>query len=224
MTLSVCGIGWLSKKGYGCVRLGFDHQFTEGEDIKSLVKLGIFSQPFKNFGRLDGMSRMTVSAVALTLKDAGIGYSPAMKQGIGIIGTGCQGSLQSDIDYFRDFAENGRTLSRANLFIYTLPSSAMGEAAIHCGLTGPLLYASGLDETLDMFLDMATEMVVAGEAEQMLVGTVAGDEALYLLIDGKQGSGALCSLSEARLIIASTDTLQEILHKFSLLAVKKGVA
>lgn len=224
MTLSVRGIGWLTKAGYGSVRRGLRHQFAEGEGVKNLAKLGIFSQPFKNFARLDELSRMTVSAVALALNDAGIDYSDAGKQGIGIIGTGSQGSLQSDIDYFRDFVENGRTLSRANLFIYTLPSSAMGEAAIHFGLTGPLLYGTGLDDSLAAFLDMAAEMIVAGEAEQMLVGIVAGADALYLVIDGRPGQEAFCSLSEARSVVASSDGIDTILHTFSLLAVKKGIA
>jgi 3-oxoacyl-[acyl-carrier-protein] synthase II len=224
MTISVRGIGWLTKAGYGSVRLGLHHQYAQGEGIHSLAKLGIFSQPFKNFGRLDGMSRMTVSAVALALQDAGMEYSPASKQDIGIIGTSCEGSLKSDVDYFRDFIENGRTLSRANLFIYTLPSSALGEAAIHFGLIGPLLYATGVDDSLAELLDMATEIVVAREAGRMLVGKIVEEEALYFVIDGKQDECALCSLIEAWTIVESTQDISDILRQFSILKVKKGMA
>jgi 3-oxoacyl-[acyl-carrier-protein] synthase II len=224
MTISVCGIGWLTKEGYGSVRLGLHNQFAQGEGIHSLAKLGIFSQPFKNYGRLDGMSRMTVSAVALALQDAGIEYSPASKQDIGIIGTSCEGSLKSDVDYFRDFIDNGRTLSRANLFIYTLPSSALGEAAIHFGLIGPLLYATGVDDSFAEFLDMAAEIVVAREAGRMLTGTIVGEEALYFVIDSKQDDSALCSLIEARSIVESTRDISDILRQLSILKVKKGIA
>jgi 3-oxoacyl-[acyl-carrier-protein] synthase II len=224
MLISVRGIGWLTKTGYGSVRLGADHRFAEGEGVHSLAKRGLFSQQFKNFGRLDGMSRLTVSAVALALQDAGIDYSPAGKQDIGIIGTSREGSLKSDVDYFRDFMDNGRTLSRANLFIYTLPSSAMGEAAIHFGLTGPLLYATGVDDSLEEFLDMAAEMVVTGEVDRMLVGRIMADEALYFVIDGKQDDSALCSLIEAQTIVESTQNISDILRQLSILKVKKGIA
>ena len=87
-------------------------------------------------------------AVALALRDAGIEYSARNKQDTGIIATSGAGSLQSDLDYYADFVKNGRTLSLANLFIYTLPSSPLGEAAIHFGLTGPLLFTSALDAGL----------------------------------------------------------------------------
>lgn len=223
MTISVSGIGWLTKTEYGTVRSGIHHHFAQGEGLHSLAKLGIFSQPFRNFGRLDVMSRMTVSAVALALQDAGLEYSLAGKQDIGILGTSCEGSLKSDVDYFRDFIENGRTLSRANLFIYTLPSSALGEAAIHFGLIGPLLYATGVNDSLAALLDMATEIIVAREAGRMLVGKIVGEDALYLVIESKQENGALCSLSEARSIVESTQDISGILRQLSNLKVKKGI-
>jgi 3-oxoacyl-[acyl-carrier-protein] synthase II len=224
MTISVRGIGWLTKTGYGSVRLGSDHRFEEGEGVHSLAKRGLFSQPFKNFGRLDGVSRMTVSAVALALQDAGIEYSPAGKQDIGIIATSRDGSLKSDVDYFRDYIENGRTLSRANLFIYTLPSSAPGEAAIHFGLTGPLLYATGVNDSLAEFLDMAALMVASGEVDRMLVGRTAGDEALYFVIEGKHEGDALCAFNEARQIVETTQDISDILRQLSIPKVKKGIA
>lgn len=223
MTISVRGIGWLTKTGYGSIRTGAQHQFAEGEGVHSMAKLGTFSQPFKNFGRLDRMSRMTVSAVALALQDAGMEYSSANKQDMGIIGTSRAGSLTSDIDYFKDFWENGRTLSRANLFIYTLPSSAMGEAAIHFGLTGPLFYGTSADGSLAGFMDMAVDMVVTRETGGMLVGKIEEEEALYFLVDDTEEDNVLCSLVEARTIVASTQDISDILRQLSILKVKKGI-
>lgn len=225
MTISVSGIGWVTKQGCGSLLLGRDHQFTAEEGVRSLVKLGIFSHPYKNFGRLDGISRITVSAVALALQDAGIEYSPANKQDIGIIAANSEGSLKSDIDYFKDFIDNGRTLSRANLFIYTLPSSAPGEAAIHFGLTGPLLYATGVTDSIVVFLDMAAAMVKAEEVARMLVGTIVAEEALYFVIERhKEESSILCSLDEARSILAATQDISEILCQLSNLKVQKGIS
>jgi 3-oxoacyl-(acyl-carrier-protein) synthase len=200
------------------------NHFAQGEGCHSLAKRGIFSQPFKNFGRLDGVSRLTVSAVALALRDAGIEYSPAGKQDIGIIGTSDEGSLKSDTSYFRDFIENGRTLSRANLFIYTLPSSALGEAAIHFGLIGPLLYGSGVADSFVDFWDMATDMVVTREVDRMLVGKIAGEEALYFVIERSPEDRVFCSLNEARLIVEATQSISDILRQLSELKGKKGSA
>jgi 3-oxoacyl-[acyl-carrier-protein] synthase II len=82
------------------------------------------------------------------MKDAGFSCIPQKKQDIGIVGASDSGSMQSDIDYFKDYLDCGRTLSRGNLFIYTLPSSPLGEAAIHFGLQGPLLYAASAENPL----------------------------------------------------------------------------
>ena len=153
--ITVSGIGWLTNEGYGGVRRRQRLMYDNGEGVNSLPKRGIFSHSFKNFGRLDAISRMTTYAVALAVQDAGIKYLPGLKQDIGIIGTNTEGSLQADLAYFRDYVESGRKLSRGSLFIYTLPSSPVGEAAIHFGFLGPLLYAWGLDNSLVAVLDIA---------------------------------------------------------------------
>ena len=66
---------------WGSAQLPARHlrQFVPGEGVGSLNRMGIFSHPFRNFGRLDGISRMTVSAVALALRDAGVDYSPTLQ-------------------------------------------------------------------------------------------------------------------------------------------------
>ena len=178
MKISVQGTGWLTNKGFGGIASGVCRQFLPGEGAGSFNRMGIFSHPFRNFGRLDGISKMTVSAVALALQDAGVDYSPTLRQDTGIIGTSSEGSRVSDGNYFRDYLDNGRTLSRGNLFIYTLPSSPLGEAAIHFGLVGPLLYAAGNKRALVPVLEMAGEMLSAGETGRVLAG-LAGDEEAY---------------------------------------------
>ncbi len=223
MTISVRGIGWLTKEGYGCVRSDLQHTYEDGEGTHTLLKRDILSHPFKNFARLDTISRMTSFAVSLALQDGGVEYSPKRKQDIGIVGTSAEGSLRSDIEYFRDYLEAGRTLSRGNLFIYTLPSSPLGEAAIHFGLLGPLLYAVAEGDSLALILDAAGEMVLANEATMMLVGMAEPDEAVFFLIaaDGGQGSEALCGLSDARSIVAANPDITEMIRKLSRLDTRK---
>jgi 3-oxoacyl-[acyl-carrier-protein] synthase II len=223
MTISVYGIGWLTKEGYGCIRSELQHAFKAGEDARALPKRDIFSHPFKNFGRLDTISKMTVFGVSLALQDAGIEYSPTGKQDIGIVGTNREGSLRSDIEYFRDYLESGRTLSRGNLFIYTLPSSPIGEAAIHFGLLGPVLYAAGECNGLSDVLDVATEMILAGEAPVMLAGKAEADEALFFVIgrERDQDGSALCDMAEARALVETGSEVAGLVRKFIRMTPRK---
>jgi 3-oxoacyl-[acyl-carrier-protein] synthase II len=224
MSISVLGIGWLTKEGYGCIRSGLQQRYEAGESALSLPKRDIFSHPFKNFGRLDTISKMTVFAVSLALQDAGIEYSPIAKQDIGIVGTNAEGSLRADVEYFRDYVESGRTLSRGNLFIYTLPSSPLGEAAIHFGLLGPVLFAADENNGLSAVLDLANEMVIAGETPVVLAGRAEADEAIYFVIgqDRGQDGPALCDVAEARSFIETGSVGAELVRKFTRKAARKA--
>ncbi len=198
---TVKGIGWIANGECGCIakdeRFGLDGAF-EGP-----APSGIFSHPFKNFGRLDKASRMTALAVALALRDAGIPYAPERKQDVGIIGASREGSLRTDLLYFKDYVDCGRTLARGNLFIYTLPSSPLGEAAIHFGLQGPLLYQTAAAAPLATVIETAEDIIIAGEAERMLAGLVDDEAALYLTLTSEGGRG-VCDARQAR-DIAGTD-------------------
>jgi len=217
MEISVLGIGWLTHAGYGRIRSGLRQAYGSGEGTHSLPKKGILLHPVKNFGRLDAASRLTVAAVSLALQDAGIEHAPAQKQDIGIIGTNDEGSLRSDLEYFRDYVGGGRTLSRGNLFIYTLPSSPVGEAAIHFGLQGPLLYAADERGSLAPVLDTAAEMILCSETPVMLAGKVRDNEAVYLVLAGYAGRAVLCDVSAARSIVETTPDVAGMVQKFSRL-------
>lgn len=219
MTISICGIGWLSRAGYGAIASGRNHNFAHGESLQTTPRNLFFERPVKNFGRFDDVSRLTLIAVSLALQDAAISAAPASKLDMGIIGTSRDGSLQTDLDYFRDYIDNGRTLSRANLFIYTLPSSPLGEAAIHFGLTGPLLYCSALQNPLARSLQLAAGEIASGGAGRMLAGEVARDEGLYFVLSSG-GDEPLCSLAQALGVIESTEGFDEMVEKF--LALKRG--
>jgi 3-oxoacyl-(acyl-carrier-protein) synthase len=224
MTISVLGIGWLTNSEYGCIGLGQQQAYEAGEGINSLSKRGIFSYPFKNFGRLDSISRMTAYAVALALRDAGIDYSPTKKQDIGIIGTNAEGSLRADIAYFRDYVDGGRTLSRGNLFIYTLPSSPIGEAAIHFGFLGPVLYTAGQDASIVNVLDTAEGMILAKETPVLLAGRGEEDEAVFFVLEEQSGRNkpVLCDLADIRSIAATEPGVAGLVRKFSVMAERKG--
>ncbi len=176
--ICIGGLGWINRQGYGCVRRSLE---LSGVPKKEEA----FLHPFNNFGRLDTVSKMTAYAVALALKDAGIKYPLSRKQDIGIIGTNAAGCINSDIRYFKDYLDSGRTLSRGNLFIYTLPSSPLSEAAIHFGLQGPLFYATG--NGMAGILNIAAEMIHMGEAAIVLAGMAEEDAAAYFVLGGSEG-------------------------------------
>ena len=67
-------------------------------------------------------------------------WGDGQKRNIGLMGASEAGCLASNRAYFQDYLGGGRTLARANLFVYTLPSSPLAESAIHFGLMGPMVY------------------------------------------------------------------------------------
>jgi len=219
--IGIYGIGWINKNEYGNIAMKKTTSYEESE-FDGLAKSGIFSFSFKNFGRLDRISKLTCIAVALALKDAGISYTPQKGQDIGIVGSGASGSLQSDIDYFKDYLDCGRTLSRGNLFIYTLPSSPMGEAAIHFGLQGPLLYASAPENPLLTTLTIASEMVLSGETPAILAGMTEDCAAVYFILmkDSVSNKSILCDEKEIRTILNRHMTFEKMIKE--LLTLRKG--
>jgi len=172
----VTGIGWIIEREYGCVRRNLRRVYSDMRSLRAdLQGESLFSYPVKGFGRYDRVSQMTCCVAALAFHDAGISYAQNRKQDIGILGTNSDGCLQSNLDYFNDFVANGRTLGRANYFVYTLPSIPMSEAAIHFQCQGPLLYMTFPKEPVASMLRQADRMILRGESTAMLAVS-AGEE------------------------------------------------
>jgi 3-oxoacyl-[acyl-carrier-protein] synthase II len=222
--IGIRGIGWLTGSDYGAIGRGFRQPFPPGEGVTSLAKTGVVPTPYRNFGRLDPLSRCTIAAVALALDDAGLAAPGGELPATGIAGTARDGSLAADVTYFRDYVENGRTLGRANLFIYTLPTSPQGEAAIQFGLTGPLLYAASSRSPLGSVLELAAALVAGGEAPRMLAGQAGAESALYLLVERADAGVPLCTLAEALAIAASGESVAAMAAQFSALLTRKGAS
>ena len=119
----------------------------------------------------------------------------------------------------------GERFRGANLFIYTLPSSPIGEAAIHFGFLGPVLYAAGDGSALSAVLDMANEMVLAGEAPVMLAGKAEADEAMFFVLRrerGQEGS-VLCDVAEARALVETGSACRGAGTEILTIGGKKGI-
>jgi 3-oxoacyl-(acyl-carrier-protein) synthase len=215
-------MGWTNKEEYVCVRNNLHVGYKDFTTFEGLSKTDIFSYAFKNFGRLDKVSKLVCYAVALALKDAGDSYDCNSKKDMGLVGTNSDGPLKSDIDYFSDYVESGRKLSRGNLFLYTLPSSPLGEAAIHFGLQGPVFYMSSGQASLPEVLRTASEMLMLGETQSVLAGMNTEDEAAYMVLikDPALQQQVLCDVSEALPVIEKRGSLREMAEEF--LKMKKG--
>lgn len=142
------GTGWITQDKYGCQKKKIQQNFADLKSLYSCLQPKIIKYPIANFLRFDTLSKLTTISIALALFDAKITYAQGKKQNIGLVGTNSNGALEANLAFFDDYIANGRTLARGNLFIYTLPSSPLAEAAIHFGLTGKLLYL-GFEENIE---------------------------------------------------------------------------
>lgn len=169
VNIAVKGISWIKQSGYNTDQKKISGNFEKIEELyKKLKDEKIFMFPVKNFSRFDKLSKVTCCLIALALKDAGIKYYQERKQNIGIIGTNKKGCLNSNLAYFKDYLQAGRKLSRGNLFIYTLPSSSLAEAAIHFNLQGELIYVNFLEDQTSSLLSYAAEIFSSQGNKAML--------------------------------------------------------
>ena len=168
MTAQVLGLGWVTAAGLGTGRGAKPFVWSEGE-LPRLTGRTVFPEGHPRFGRMDRLSKIGLAAIAATVRDAeACGFVAKGRTGI-IVGTG-QGCRETDRAYYDTvIPEEGRFAS-PNLFAYTLPTSLLGEAALHFGLTGPtyVLYPAAGDELAG--LEHALDELACGGAEAMLVG------------------------------------------------------
>ena len=164
------GCGWIKEGQCGCKEKDLHWQYADQRLLcAQLLKDAVLAYPVDNFARFDAASKIAVLSVALALHDANIHCAKDKKQDIGILGTSPEGALDSNLAYFRDYVGAGRKLGRGNLFIYTLPSSPLAEAAIVFGLQGPIVYMRNLEKPEEDLLAQAELMVENKEAQAMVV-------------------------------------------------------
>lgn len=99
--------------------------------------------------------KLAMLGAAAALYDAGMEPSDR----IVLTGYGTDGSRTENLAYFQDYIEHGRDGGRGQLFVGTLPTTPLCEAAIALGLHGPAFYldTDGRRETLirDLKLSLA---------------------------------------------------------------------
>jgi hypothetical protein len=178
--LKLNGAGWIKEDICGSLVKGLERRFSGLKELHAdLLADSVLLKPIENFSRFDILSKKACLSVALALKDAGVAY-PVLNAGL--IGTNACGALQAQEEYFKDYVDNGRKTARGNLFIYTLPSSPLAEAAIHFGLRGPLLYVNFDPPDLKSLFDYASSLIVSKEADSMLAVKADEERAIAFLL------------------------------------------
>ena len=182
-TIRVSGIGWLDGQAFGCVRRRELTVYGAPADVPPPWRRpDLMGGAVKNIGRFDAVSRLTCCACALALRDAGLSVEECRKQAIGLVGTNAEGSLAANRAYFADYLQAGRKLGRGNLFIYTLPTSPLAEAAIHFGLQACLLYVGCPAGGLPELLNTAAQLITDGQAARLLAVRADGQAAMGFLL------------------------------------------
>lgn len=151
-------------------RYDYVKQDMPGGDV--LAHLGVLP---KRWGRMDGLSRLAVVEVGRALRQEGLliaedeGFS--VRSCGGLIGFTRRGSLATDLAYAETLKE-GPEMASPLLFSYTLPNTALAEAASHYGLTGPVysifsdLKESGDEEARRWLADDSTlDFMVVGDLD-----------------------------------------------------------
>ncbi len=215
--IAVTGIGWLTRKEYGCLFSKINEPHEGFDTLYSYFKdKSYFSCPVKNFSRFDTISKMTCFSAALALKDAGVSYSADQKKDIGIFGANEAGCLESNLNYFQDYIESGRILARGNLFIYTLPSIPLAEASIHFGLCGPLLHLFFNEKRIPSLLSFAGESITGGETPSILAVSAEETDAICFVIKQEDDTSSGKNTGLQNVIAAAGDTyiFDEMINAF----------
>ncbi len=126
-------------------------------------------QPFTNFGRMDILTKHMMLAVEM-MGDGWEGKIDSQRTGV-VIGTQ-YGCMAADLSFYNTAGLKGQPSPL--LFPYTLPSTALGEIAIHYGLMGPNFcymtgrssYKTALWEAVDLVQNKQcnTCLCIAGDA------------------------------------------------------------
>jgi hypothetical protein len=217
VVIVIAGMGWVSRNEFGSVLGKLCRPYADTKSLHSYLQQdSALLFPIKNFRRFDVASKRTCGAVALALFDAGLHYSACSKLDMGILGTNSIGCHQANVQYFKDYLETGRVLGRGNLFIYTLPSSPLAEAAIHFGLQGPLLYLQASKDQTATVLLHAGSMIAGDEAAGMLAVVADEQEALafVLMPQEKQRCAGICGLEDAVRLSRDIAHPKELVREF----------
>lgn len=155
---------------------------TSPQVTSSNEMLALIGRPVKYFPRMTRESRSCLAAASIALEVCG--WKDTEFREIGLLAAGYEACLAADQVYFSDYVAGGRSLGRGNLFIYTLPSSTMGEIAIALGLRGPAVHIHDAHHPAQILIRHARRLLEDGEADGILALWSDSKAAVCFAVDG----------------------------------------
>ena len=157
---------WISAGYCGVVANGASRRLRVPDLSSTTDMTELVGQPPKYYPRMTSEARQSFCAASLAMQASR--WTLSDYQEIGMVAAGYAGCIDADRRYFGDYVSNGRMLGRGNLFIYTLPTSTLGEIAIALKLAGPTLHIQSDSRPVQGLLQNAWSLVVGGEAVGVL--------------------------------------------------------
>ncbi len=172
MEVNVVGGGWVTAVNFGRMRevTGRSRPVLRAGDPVIPPASVIYAQRPARYRRFDAYSRTGCAAIALALKDAGLDRSGS-RQPIGIVAATRYGCFDTDQAFHDTAKEGGGIFASPNLFSFTLPGIALGEAAIHFQLTGPVFTVGDTAENRGCSaLGVAADLLACGPWHTVIAG------------------------------------------------------
>jgi 3-oxoacyl-[acyl-carrier-protein] synthase II len=172
MEVNVIGGGWVTAIDFGRMTAMTPQSkptLIDGDPVIPPAS-EIYSVLPVRYRRLDTYSKVGCAAIALALKDAGMNQADT-KQPIGIVAGTRFGCSETDLAYFKTAKEDGGVFASPNLFSFTLPGIAIGEAAIHFKLVGPVFtVGDNFKNRGRTALSIAVDLLASGTCRTIIAG------------------------------------------------------
>ncbi|MCP4176374.1 MAG: hypothetical protein GY756_01245 [bacterium] len=165
------GVAWLVDNIAGSLIKNEKVNYTTYKDLQlKLVDLGVLKTKIKNLGRFNKIGKDYCLVSLLALHDADLNPSCTdKKENIGVIGADIIAAGEDNEKYFTDYIESGRSLGRGNMFVYTLPSTPLGEVAIVNKLTGPVIYYNFIDKPMKNLMKQSEILLLDDQYEGITI-------------------------------------------------------
>ncbi len=169
----ITGYGWVTAAGSGRGWTDGSPLWQPGEPQPPISVLQSLKGGSR-FGRLDRFSQIGVAATALALKDAGLlqedDTSKIRKEhDLGLLCATTSSCERTDHNFFKTVLYDPK-LASPGLFVYTLATSFLGEAALRFAIRGVTLALTELRPDGSEALRIGLEQLAYGDEEAVLVG------------------------------------------------------
>lgn len=137
--------------------------------------------PAAKLRRMNGLSRLAVSAARLALDDSG----PVDGATTGVAMGSTFGPMQTSIDYMNDYVDRGPSLAPPQLFAESVANAPGSHIAIEWGLRGFNITVTQRESSALAAAMVAALQIVRGAERTALIGGVEeANEMLFSVLDG----------------------------------------